>query len=161
DTRGARSIWQPQSLDSRGSLASVFVGLESLDPGTSFVRYGFDLQRFIAIGSGPRVLVVRAQGEAITAAAEDVPFPELPTLGGRAGLRGYPLDRFRDRVAAVATGEYQYALSHYIFASLFVDVGRVYPSLDDLTLDGMRCGFGVGIEAHSQTSFLARAAISS
>jgi hypothetical protein len=37
----------------------------------------------------------------------------------------------------------------------------VYPGLDDLTFDGLRCGFGTAIEAHSSRHFRTRIAVAS
>ncbi len=161
DSRGPSDEWQPRTLFGQGSLAEVYGGMTWLDPGPSFWRYGFDAQHYITIGTGPRVISARVQGEAVTAHRDEIPFTELPALGGRNNLRGYPLDRFRDRVAAVGTLEYQFDLSRRVYASVFTDVGRVYPSLDDLSLDDMRWGYGLALEAHSYASFVARASIAS
>jgi hypothetical protein len=161
DSRHARSQWQPQGLSSTGSLLLAYGGRAMLDPGSSFWRYGLDAQHYVTIGSGPRVIALRLQAEAITGEREEVPFTELPSLGGRAKLRGYPLDRFRDRVAAVGTLEYQWDLSRALYTSLFVDVGRVYPALDDLSLDDLRCGYGISLEAHSRNSMVARVSMAS
>ena len=76
-----------------------------------------------------------------------MPFSELPHLGGDF-LRGYTYDRFRDRIAAFATLQYYWDISPYADLSLFVDAGRVYRSLDDLTLDHLRVGFGPGVAVH-------------
>jgi len=161
DTRGPASTWQPRMVTSKGSLAAAYGGLETVEPGPTFWRYGVDLQHYILIGSGPRVIAGRFEVEGISAASDEVPFTELPALGGRAWLRGYPLDRFRDRVAVAGTAEYQWDLSRELYASLFVDVGRVYPALDDLTFDDLRCGYGIALEGHSHRSLLARVSIAS
>src|SRR5690606_7438895 len=81
--------------------------------------------------------------------------------GGKAHLRGYPTGRFRDRVAAVASVDYQWDLSRNFSANVFVDVGRAYPSLQAVTYEELRVGYGVGIQAHTEHSFLARASIAS
>src|SRR6185312_13685883 len=67
-------------------------------------------------------------------------------LGGPLYLRGYALDRFRDRVAADATVEYRWDLTEWIAAHAFVDAGRVYGALAELTAADMRTGYGVGLD---------------
>jgi hypothetical protein len=161
DTRGSSSIWESSAVFSRGSLASVFAGRMKVEDGAGLWRYGGDLQHFIRVGAGPRVISGRLHAEAITGSVEEVPFTELPTLGGEALLRGYPSDRFRDRVAAVGSVEYAWDLSQLLTTSLFVDAGRVYSSLDDLSLDQLRVGYGLGLDLHGRKNFLARFQIAS
>lgn len=152
--RGGRAL-EPFAVYSAGSLADVYGGrMHRLDRGPDFSRYGVDLQHFLRLGAGPRVLAAHFHGEGVTGRREDVPFSELPMLGGPTYLRGYPLDRFRDRVAAFGSLQYQWDLSQWVSANAFVDAGRVFPSLRELSLDGLRVGYGVGLEAHSQKSFL-------
>jgi hypothetical protein len=75
---------------STGGLAAVYAGrLHRLDGGPDFWRYGFDLQRFLRITEGPRVIIAHLHGEAVTGRRDEVPFTELPTLGGPTYLRGY------------------------------------------------------------------------
>src|SRR5262249_4576058 len=119
-----------------------------------YTRFGLDVQRFFRLGVGPRVLQARLHGEMVTGAVDEVPFSDLPRLGGALLLRGYPWDRFRDRIAALGSLEYQWDLSDRITMSLFVDAGRVYPSLADLTFDDMRVGFGTGLQMHNSRGFV-------
>ena len=107
------------------------------------------------------MLALHVHGEGVTGSRDEVPFSELPRLGGSTYLRGYPLDRFRDRVAAFGSAEYSWDLSQWISANLFVDVGRVYPSLGELSLDHMRMGYGISIEAHDPDSFVLEGSIGS
>ena len=161
DSRRPGSDWQPRHVLSAGSLASGYIGRTTLDPGDGFWRGGIDLQQYIPLGVGPRVLSLRFEGEAVSAEPDEVPFTELASLGGRQWLRGYANDRFRDQVSAVAVAEYQWDLASWLYASVFVDVGRVYSGLDDLTLSGLRCGFGVSLEAHTPSILLGRISIAS
>ena len=53
-------------------------------------------------------------------------FTALSYLGGMLLLCGYDTDRFRDRVAALASAEYSWQLTDQLYASGFVHAGRVY-----------------------------------
>ncbi len=137
-----------------GWLASAFVGgIHALDDKSDFARYGVELQAFLHFALGPRMLVFRLRGEGVTGDVDEVPFVELPYLGGDI-LRGYDFARFRDRVAVVGTAQYTWDLSRYTNAFLFVDTGRVYSALEDLTFDDLRLGYGGGVELHSNTDFV-------
>jgi hypothetical protein len=163
DTRRPHSVWEPLSVDSAGSLATAFAGgVRNIGgAGGDFVRYGVELQHYLHLGVGPRVVIARLHSEAVTGDLDEMPFSELPTLGGDAFLRGYPQGRFRDRLAGVGSLQYMWNLSMYSEAFLFVDVGRVYREYSDLTLQDLRVGFGFGVEIHSSRSFLMDAHIAS
>ena len=114
------------------------------------------------LGAGPRVLSFRLYGEGVTGNIDDIPFSELPSLGGASYLRGYVFERFRDRVAMFGSVQYEWDLTHNAAAYLFVDAGRVYDSLDSLTADGMRVGYGIGLEFQGDDgSFLMEGSIAS
>jgi hypothetical protein len=146
---------------STGWLASGFLGgVEGLDQAHNFGHYGVDLQSFIHLGLGPRMLWLRFWGEGVTGDTNEVPFVELPYLGGDF-LRGYPFARFRDRVAGLGTAQYIWDVQRDVTAYLFVDAGRVYGSLNDVTYHGMRVGYGGGFALHSSKDFVAAASLAS
>lgn len=162
DDRRGVTVLEPLAVYSAGQLVSVFAGrMVQFDAGHDFWRYGMDLQKFVRVGAGPRVIAARLHGEAVTASREDVPFIELPALGGPIYLRGYALDQFRDRVAAFGSLAYEWDLSQWFSASVFTDVGRVYPGLGALSVDHLRMGYGVSLEAHHVESFAFEASIGS
>jgi hypothetical protein len=139
----------------------VFAGrVLRTDGGRDFTHYGVDLQHDLAVGSGPRFFSLRFYGEGVTGDRGDVPFAELPNLGGDF-LRGYSYARFRDRVAAFGSIQYQWDLSHNADAYLFTDAGRVYGSLDALALDHLKVGYGLGLDLHTSDDFLIAASIGS
>lgn len=161
DNRGAHAR-EPASVISNGRLIAAYAGrMTALDDGRDYWRYGLDVQQFFRIGPGPRVIALRSHAEGVTGPRDAVPFHDLPRLGGKTVLRGYPLDRFRDRVALVSSLDYSWDLASNLSASLFADVGRVHHALDELERDGMRVGYGMSIELHTQRSFLARASLAS
>ncbi len=144
------------ALFQSGVLAGAFAGRvhQLEDSGGDYWRYGGELQAFVPIGLGPRVLTTRVRTDAVTGELEDVAFTQLPQLGGRAIMRGYPSERFRDRLAIVTTAEYSWGLSRWLMASTFVDVGRVYPGWSALTYEDMRVGYGVSLQLHMSRRFL-------
>ena len=162
DTRRNANEYEPRPLYSVGSLAALFGGrIHRLDNARDYWRYGVDLQHFIRLAEGPRVLALRFHGEAVSGTLAEVPFTELPQLGGLDDLRGYPTDRFRDRVAAFGSIDYAWDVAYWLSARAFVDAGRVFGSLDAVGIDHVRVGYGVALEGHSLRSFGALAALSS
>ncbi len=159
DSRRNATIWEPASVHSLGTLASVFAGRTYRLDGPDYARYGLDVAQFVRIAEGPRVLIAHLHGEGVTGSLDQVPFTELPALGGPTYLRGYALDQFRDRIAAFVSLAYEWDLSQWFAARLFTDVGRVYPSLAELSLHHLRAGFGLAVEAHSASAFVLEASV--
>jgi len=152
DTR-RREQWDIFGIRSSGSVAVAFAGLQhALDDEVSFGRFGVDLQHYLHLTAGPRALELRAYGELVTGDRDEVPFSELPSLGGDYMLRGYETDRFRDRIAVVGQVSYRWRAARWVTPVIFTDVGRVYSSLDDLSLDNLRVGFGGGLDVFSKST---------
>jgi hypothetical protein len=152
DTRRAGSPWDLRTTITQGSLFSVWGGPTWITEAEDYWRYGTDLQHYFRLSEAPRVLSVRFHGEAVSAPHQGIPFNELPTLGGSRLLRGYELERFRDKISGVATLEYQWDIGRQLYASVFVDSGRVYSAWDQLTLSDLRTGYGVALELHAPDS---------
>jgi hypothetical protein len=131
------------------------------DDPSRHLRWGMDVQRYFDLYGGDRVLVLRAVYEGVTGSLANVPFVDLPRLGGPAVLRGYPQDRFRDRQAGVATVEYQWGIDRSVGAFVFSDVGRVWRNYDDLKQGNLRVAFGGGLQLHTMKNFLGRLMIAS
>jgi hypothetical protein len=162
DSRRQPSRWQSRVVDATGWYAAAHLGrgLGVAGDPSAFTRYGGELVRFFDLYRGSRVLALRLFLEGATGgdgpADRALPFIDLPRLGGPEYLRGYPEGRFRDRVVALGTAEYTWDLGNMLAAYTFLDVGRPSPSLAELELDGLRYGFGGGVQLHSQDSFIAR-----
>jgi outer membrane protein assembly factor BamA len=107
------------------------------------------------------VLALRLRGEAVSGTRAEVPFTELPQLGGADDLRGYTTDQFRDRVLTIGSVEYEWDLSSLLSASLFVDAGRVFGSLDDFGVGHMRVGYGISLGGHTEHIFGFRGSLAS
>jgi len=163
DSRHNGDEWEPVSVPSTGWLASVFGGVSLGFAGapTHYWVYGGDVQRFIRLGENPRVLTLRLIAQEVRGETDEIPFVDLPRLGGPILLRGYERDRFRDRAMALGSAEYLFDIGRGFAGYLFSDAGRVYPSLQDFTLDELRVGYGGGVEFHSARSFIGRFNIAS
>ncbi len=149
------------TLESEGVLLDAFAGrIHQLEAGHDYWRYGGEVVHFQPLGLG-RTLATRLHLESVTGGLEDVAFTQLPQLGGKALLRGYAADRFRDRTAAVASAEYMWDLSSFMLASVFADVGRVYPDIRDISVDDLRVGYGASLQLVEKRSFLAGISVAS
>lgn len=113
-----------------------------------YFHYGAELTGFIDLYRGSRTLILRAAVEGVNP-DDQAPFTELPRLGGPHRLRGYRLDTFRDRVAALGTVEYHYPVHELVNGTLFADVGQVgrdfTQTFDDLSTWNAGFGGGLGI----------------
>jgi outer membrane translocation and assembly module TamA len=158
DTLAVGAPWISPGAPSRGTRASAFVGAAAGASGdrTRYVRYGLDAIQYFDLYRGDRVLLVRVHGEGVAARSdEDIPFTDLPRLGGPQFLRGYARDRFRDRVAVLGSIEYRYPIWRELSGFLFVDAGRVAPGIDALS-GHFRPGAGGGLELYSNEAFRMR-----
>ncbi len=162
DTRRQADIWDAPGIRGTGGLSLAYFGIQhAIDDGPSFFRVGVDLQRYVRLDRGPRALQFRLWGEAVTGPRDTVPFSELPRLGGENLLRGYEVDRFRDRAAIVAQAGYSWAAANWLAPVLFVDVGRVFSGINDLSFSHPRVGYGFALEASTSRGLLMRAQIAS
>jgi hypothetical protein len=158
--RVARPRWE-STMYTTGWLVSGFAGgIQGVKDVDNFAHYGVDLQAFIHFALGPRMLWLRFWGEGVTGDLDEVPFYELPYLGGDI-LRGYDWGRFRDRVSGVATAQYMWDLQRNVDAFVFVDVGRVFDSIWDVTVDDLRVGYGGGLAIRNQAGFLVAVSLAS
>ena len=158
DSRDTVSVYEPFSRPSTGWFIVGYGGVarDFAQAPVRYNRYGGDIQRLFRLAEGPRVLLLRVQAEEVRGEQEEIPFVDLPRLGGPRYLRGYASDRFRDRAMALGSVEYQWDLTRSFAAYLFVDAGRVYPTLTEATLEDLRAGYGGGIEMQGWHSYLGR-----
>lgn len=133
-----------------GAYFAAFAGHVPRLGDYTFWHHGVELTGYIDLYRRTRVLVLRAMVEGVDGREQDIPFSELPRLGGPHRLRGYPLDRLRDEKVAVATVEYHYPIHQYVAGSLFVDSGRVARSYGDFLDEHWRAGGGGGFIVRSR-----------
>jgi hypothetical protein len=115
-----------------------------------FWHHGIEVTGYLNLYRRTRVLVLRAMLESVEGDDAEIPFSELPRLGGPHRLRGYPLDRFRDEKAALGTLEYHYPIHQYVAGAVFIDVGRVEKSYRGFFDGAWHAGGGAGFIIRSR-----------
>jgi outer membrane protein assembly factor BamA len=126
----------------RGDVASSWVGNEN----ASYWRYRLDLRSFNRLWGSLNVLALRALVEQV--GGETIPLFEMPVLGGHSefnALRGYQLNRFRDRGKLLFNAEYRFRIWKKLGGNLFVDAGTVWPDGGSIRLGGMAANAGWGL----------------
>jgi outer membrane protein assembly factor BamA len=147
-----------------GPLASNGTYLELFGGGVlpldryGYWHFGAELAHYVNLYRRTRVLVLRGAIEGVAGKEERIPFVELPRLGGPQDLRGYVADRFRDKLAAVATIEYRYPIHELLSGALFVDAGKVGRTPNDVfepsALNRWRVDAGGGLLLHTRESMI-------
>lgn len=140
----------PKGIASRGVYLHAFAG-GSPGPQYRFAHWAAEAVGFIDIHHGDRVLVLRAAHEGVSGGDDDVPFADLPRLGGPRVLRGYDLHRFRDHLTASSTVEYRWPIHPHVDGALFLDTGIVGARPGDLVqLENILVGVGGGLQFRSR-----------
>lgn len=143
-----------------GTVVRAFAGGGSLIEDSTYAHYGVEASTFLAPFWPRRVFVGRVALEGVRDKDNDIPFTELPRLGGAGLLRGYHTDQFRDQLAAIATLEYHYPIHELVSGQLFVEAGKVAYTYDALLGNGFtkhwHPGYGGGLIVHSRSSVKAR-----
>lgn len=136
-----------ETLELQGGVAlslaplRVETFLGGVPAGARFVHWGAEATTAFTLWAPGRVLLVRAAAEGVE--GDDVPFSDVPRLGGATRLRGYAADRFRGDHAYVGTVEYRYPVHQIVSGALFVDAGRV-------SGNDWHAGGGIGLVVHKR-----------
>jgi len=114
----------------------------------------------LALGGSDHVLLLRGWAGVVEAlAAAPVPFEELISPSGGAGMRGFPDGRFRGESGLVGTAEYRWFIAYNLDSSLFVDAGTVAGrGFSGLRWDRWFPSFGTGLRLSSPVGPYWRAA---
>lgn len=112
-------------------------------------RYVAQVEQYLPVGLFPksRRLALRARAEQVEPLfeGEDVPFYQLPLLGGPRSLRGYEFDRFRDDGSVLLSAEYRYPIWRMWDAVVFTDAGQVFEAWEDVAVSDFQWSYGAGI----------------
>jgi hypothetical protein len=112
----------------------------------SFRKTTIDLQQFVPLLHGHRVLAFRALAVlSDTSNGQEVPFYLAPTYGGLNVGRGYPTFRFRDRNLLALQTEYRYQINKLVNGAIFVDSGQVAPRVGAIEWSRFKTTYGTGV----------------
>ncbi|MBA3459966.1 MAG: hypothetical protein H0T46_08390 [Deltaproteobacteria bacterium] len=143
-----------------GGVFRGFAGGGSLVGSAHYAHYGAELTYFVSPFWARRTFVGRVAIEGVRDVNNDIPFTELPRLGGAGMLRGYRTDRFRDKLTTTTTLEYHWPIHEFVTGELFVETGKVGRTYDALLGKGFRdnwhVGYGGGLIIHTKDSIKVR-----
>jgi len=77
--------------------------------------------------------------------AADIPFYQLPHLGGPYTLRGFDTFRFRGRHAVLFNAEYRWRIWHFADLALFADTGKVFDDIGAWGFTNLDTSWGGGL----------------
>jgi len=77
--------------------------------------------------------------------AADIPFYQLPHLGGPYTLRGFEPFRFRSRHAVLFNAEYRWRIWHFADLALFADAGKVFDDIGAWGFTNLDTSWGGGL----------------
>jgi hypothetical protein len=112
-----------------------------------WLSYAVNVAGHLDIGHR-RVLSLSATVQGTETLAGDVPFTELPEVGGSEALPGFRRDTLRGESTASLVARYSWPIWVWLNATLHVGVGNAYDGrFENMSLDNQRLGFGVGFSA--------------
>jgi outer membrane protein assembly factor BamA len=154
-----------EGFTSSGFYLEAFAGGAPVHEKWRYAHYGLEIAGFIDLYRKTRVLELRVALEGVEGNLDEIPFSELPRLGGPNRLRGYELERFRDERIILGSLEYHYPVHKNVSGELFVDVGRVVPSYRDLFSgdsfeEHWKVGYGGGLIVGTEEDMILRLDIS-
>jgi hypothetical protein len=122
----------------------------ALDPrhtALRFITWGASAGGFLDVSGARHVLALELAARFTeNRGSDDIPFTELPTLGGAEWMRGFLGGRLRGRSTVVATAQYRYAFWTFADAELFSSLGNAFGShLDDFAFDRLFLNMGAAL----------------
>ena len=98
-----------------------------------YMGYWVDVQRYIPVFRGNRVLVIRAYLSKLDSLdGKSIPFYELNLLDLNNGLRGFDRGRWQDKGALLFNLEWRYPVWKDVEGTIFLDQGQVFGDYKDL-----------------------------
>lgn len=124
----------------------------------SYSRLTLDAQQYFTLEHGMQRGLAFRQFLSITESpnGQTIPFYRMQSIGGSTSLRGFTGGRFRDRNVMLSTAEVRCRIWHRLDMALFTDVGQVFSRTEEIRLQDMKVGYGVGFRFRSSQGVVAR-----
>lgn len=126
----------------RGWVAEVYVYTEGSYSGSdfSYQKLSVDASRYLSFGKN----VLAVNGVAVLSTG-DVPFHQMPVIGGTKRMRGYFEGKYRDNNLLILQGEYRFPLYKRFGGVAFGGLGQVSDKLQNVVSSPIRYNFGAGL----------------
>jgi len=134
------------SMDPHGGnyiLTDFDYGITAAGSPVKYAKLTTDLRRYDTPFQKDQVLASRVMLATMT--GDVIPIYEYASLGGRDTLRGYAMDRFRDKSAALINLEYRFPIIWVFSAAVFYEAGKVAPLLTDIGFNDWASDYGAGL----------------
>lgn len=105
-------------------------------------RFKFDLRSFHSIINENHIFALQFYGDFTS---DNVPFFDLPKLGGEKIMRGYFEGRFRDKKYLALQGEYRTIIFGDFGLVIFVGIGEVSPQFYSFKIELVKPSYGFGL----------------
>jgi outer membrane protein assembly factor BamA len=132
-----------QFFPSKGWFGEMSIYDEGRWSGSEFnyTRFTFDLAHYVQAGKKGIVALNAVQ----VFSFGDVPFHQMPVIGGTKRLRGYFEGKYRDKHLLILQSEYRRPLFWRVGCAAFGGVGVVAESFNTLKTNNIRYNFGAGL----------------
>ncbi len=126
----------------KGWVAEAFVYTEGSYSGSdfSYQRLSADVSHYQSIGKN-----VLALNAVAVLSNGDVPFHQMPVIGGTKRMRGYFEGKYRDNNLLILQGEYRFPLYKRFGGVAFGGFGQVSDKLENIASNPIRYNFGAGL----------------
>lgn len=153
------SLFLNMRYDTRNSFINPYRGIVLLAEGelapkfkftnSNFRRYGLTFQSYSKLFYPLTILAFRFNYQNISGG--QIPIQNLLSLGGNQTLRGYPQDRFLDRVSIVTNAELRFQIYWRLSGVAGIDLGRVLNNNSDLSFSNWHSNPNLGLRFYMDT----------
>jgi hypothetical protein len=132
-----------------GFYGATFHDYADTDSDFGFERIEYEAIQHIPILRETWVLSLRGRVEQTSLKeGQQIPYFMLPALGSGSTLRAFSSWRFRDRNSMLLQGEWRVMVNRMLDLALFYDTGKVAAHTSDLSFDGLKSNYGLGVRFH-------------
>ena len=126
----------------KGWVAEAYVYTEGSYSGSdfSYQKLSVDASRYLSFGKN----VLALNGVAVLTNG-DVPFHQMPVIGGTKRMRGYFEGKYRDNNLLIVQGEYRFPIYKRFGGVAFGGLGQVSDKVENVVSSPIRYNFGAGL----------------